>query len=196
MLPSQFALSVAARLNACSTITEQSIMLSQLFADVRKEACIDTAIELSVELKESRFTDEMPMATWPFAQRFASNICKDYAQKLQCTTEKTPAKGADFDISDIGPEPVNRNVRGFWRHHRFPVFRPEESEVRQQWFRLSRLHSTGTYLVPPEGVTTSGNDDCQFWEVREPADGKWFLLAIEATSSGPVAVWAAKVGAA
>lgn len=196
MLPNQFALSVAARLNACSTITEQSVILSQLFAEVRNEACIDTALELSAELRDSRFTDDMPMATWPWAQRYASGICKDYAQKLQCPTGETPAKSAEIVNQSIEPVPVTRNARGFWRHHLFPVFRPEETEVRQQWLRMNGLDSCGMYLVPPEGATTSGDTDCQFWEVKRPAGDKWFLLAIESTSSGPIAVWAAKVGSA
>ncbi len=79
MLPTQFALAVASRLSACSTITEQSIMITQILADARHDACIETANQLAADLREARFTDDMPMATWPHAQRFAANICKQYA---------------------------------------------------------------------------------------------------------------------
>lgn len=195
MLTDQFALGIAARLCECSTLTEQGVVLTQVFEDIRKDARIDTAEELAIEIKHKQFNGDMPMATWPNAQRIIASICTDYAQNLQSGTDKTGYESAKPVNYVIGPAVVTRDAHGFWRHPLFPVFNPGEPETRSAWFKENSLDGCGTFLVPPEGCDSgSFKGDCRFWEVVRPAGDKWFLLAIESTSSGPVAVWAAKVG--
>lgn len=196
MLTNQFALNIAARLCECSTLTEQGVVLTQVFEEIRKDARIDTAEELAIEIKHKQFNGDLPMATWPNAQRIIAGICTDYAQNLQSGTDNTGYKSAESNRYSIGPALVTRDANGLWRHPLFPCFRADESAARSAWFKSQRLDTCGTYLAPPEDHegASSKCENCRLWDVLRPSGDKWFLLAIETTSSGPVAVWAAKVG--
>jgi len=195
MLTNQFALGIAARLSQCSTLTEQGVILSHVFEEIRKDARIDTAEELAIEIKDKQFNGDMPMATWPNAQRIIASICTEYAQNLQSGTDNTGYKSAESSSYSIGAASVTRDVHGLWRHPLFPVFGSDQSAARSAWLKSKKLDTCGTTLIPPDGYDyESTSTEFRLWDVVRPAGDQWFLLAIESTSSGPVAVWAAKVG--
>lgn len=193
MLPNQSHFALVAALNGCATATEQAALLAGAIRECTISASVATARNLSNLIKTTPLPDDMPMVSWPGAQRLAARICDEFAQHLQPGTEETPEKSA-YTALRVGPAEVNRDARGFWRHPLYPIFNPVEPMARTVWFAANGLDGCGTFLVEPEGEATS--DNYSTWEVQRPAGDEWFLLAIEPTQNGPVAVWAAPVGQA
>lgn len=193
MLPNPSHFDLAAQLNACATQAEQASLIAKTIDEVITSASIGTAVSLAKLIKSTPLPDDMPLVSWPGAQGFAARICDRYAQVLHSGTGETPKESANY-AHKVGPAEVRRDARGFWRHPLYPIFNPLEPMSRTVWFASNGLEGSGTYLVAPEGKTTS--DNYSAWEVKRPHGDKWFLLAIEPTDNGPVAVWAAPVGQA
>lgn len=193
MLPNQNHFALVAQLSACTTATEQAALLANALQECIKSASVATARELSNLIKSTPLPDDMPMVSWPGAQRLAARICDGYAQYLQPSTEETPKECAKSALKVCAVE-VKRDAQGFWRHPLCPIFNPAEPASRTVWFAVNGLDGCGTYLTAPEGKDTCG--DYSEWELHRPNGDKWFLLAIEPTDNGPVALWAAAVGQA
>lgn len=192
MLPNQTHYALATQLNACSTISEQAAIIAQAIQVSIDSASIGTAKALANLINSTPLPDDMPLVSWPGAQRFAASICERHAQHLQFTTDNIPKESA-YIAHKVGPVEVKRDARGFWRHPLMPIFHPDEPISRTVWFAANGLDGCGTYLTAPDGGSTS--DNYSDWDVQRPEGDKWFLLAIEPTNNGPVALWAAPVGA-
>lgn len=104
------------------------------------------------------------------------------AQELQYRLADTPKNHAE-----IAEQPVERDLRGLWRHPDFPAFISPDG--RKQWLKQHNLDAVGTYLIRPDHETPPGN--YVSYELAQP-DG-YFLLAIEVNDNGPVAIWGRKL---
>jgi len=191
MLPNQNHFALAAQLNRCATVTEQAALIAQAIHESINAASIGTAQALGDLINSTPLPDDMPLVSWPGAQRIAARICERYAQHLQSGTDEIPEESAK-PAHRVTRVEMERDARGFWRHPLYPIFNPNEPASRTVWFAVNGLDGCGTFLIAPEGQTTS--DDYSAWELKRPAGDKWFLLAIEPTDNGPVAVWGAPVG--
>lgn len=194
MLPNKSHYALATQLSASSTLSEQAAIIALAIQESIDAASIGTAQALANLIKTTPIPDDMPLVSWPGAQRFAATICERYAQHLQFTTDNIPKESA-YSAHKIGPVEVHRDARGFWRHPLYPLFSPLHPMARTVWFAVNGLDGCGTYLTPPEGESTSPNSVAA-WNYHRPNGDKWFLLAIEPTDSGPVALWADPVGQA
>ena len=190
MLPNQSHFALVELLNACTTPTEQAALIARTLAETINGASIATAQALANLIRSTPLPDDMPLVSWPGAQRFAATICDDYAQFCQSDAGEILPKSA-IPAYRIHPVEVKRDASGLWRHPLYPVFLPSQQMARTVWFASNGLDGCGTYLVEPDNATPDSYKD---WEVKRPSGDKWFLLAIEPTAEGPIALWAAPIG--
>lgn len=154
----------------------------------------DTALTLQSIVMNLLSSHDRPEteSSWLSIQHKVTVAFMRFTQEMLDCLDIIPANCAVV-APEVVPVEVVRDEYGFWRHPCFPVFFPSDPQSRSDWFTDNKLEGCGTFLVAPDESSVV-SQYCADWEIKAPPGDKWFLLAIEGTNSGPVAIWAAKAG--